>query len=77
MWETQHSIADGACSKTRTLLTFWRTRNQHQVVSCVFMEVELDVQEVNFSLAQFYRVRLFPWMLDCVWMVCLLLICGT
>ena len=61
MWETRHSTADSVYSKTQILLATLRTRNQPQLVSCVFLEVELfssqlDVQETNFSFAHLYRV---------------------
>ena len=39
MWETRHSIADWVCFKTHILLEILRTRNQFQVVSCVFLAV--------------------------------------
>ena len=55
LWETRHSIADWVCFNTQTLLGTLRTRNQPQVESCVFSEVEqlfqfLDVQETNCCL---------------------------
>ena len=48
MWETLHSIADWVCFKTQTLLETLRTQNQPQVVSCVFLEVELSSQSVEY-----------------------------
>ena len=43
----KHSIADWICSKTQTLLATFRTRNQLQEVSCLFLEVEHLFQSVG------------------------------
>ena len=80
---TRHSIADWVCFKIQTVLVTLRTRNQLSEVPYVFLEVEHLFQSVGcvrnrllFRTAP-QSLRLFLWMLDCVWMGYLLLIGGT
>ena len=63
MWETRHSIVDWVCVKTQTLLVILRTQNQPLEVCLVYCwkknmcSSQLDVQETDCCLAQFYRIR--------------------
>ena len=83
MWETLPNNADWDCFKTPILQEIFRIQNLHQVEYCAFFgksyvcSNQLDVQETNFSFAQFNRIRNhFFWTQDWGWMVSPQLIYG-
>ena len=68
MRDTRLSIVDWVCSKTQILLATLRTQNQprwgrrEEGLLCIFLMSnirlhQLDVQEINVRVPQFYRVR--------------------
>ena len=83
MWATRLSIAVWVCSKTETLLATFRTQNQLQEVSFVFLEVEHLSRWVGCARNKLLfrtvpqNLRSSLWMLDYVRMGYLLLIFGT
>ena len=75
------ALSTGFYSKTLTLLAILKTQNQLREMSLMYIRKpnicphQLDVQEADISIPQFYRIRKHSsWMLDCAWMDCLLLI---
>ena len=68
MRDTRLSIVDWVCSKTQILLATLRTQNQprggrrEEGLLCIFLMSnirlhQLDVQEINVRVPQFYRIR--------------------
>ena len=50
----QHHIVDWVYSKTQVLLVTLKTQSQHQEE--LYVLCELDVQEADISISQFYRI---------------------
>ena len=63
MWATRLSIVDWVYSKTEILRATLRTQNRSRVDYYVFFwesnirSHQLDAQETNVSISQFYRIR--------------------